>query len=116
MALDYIQDEMMALSGNACKARVRFKGTGTVTILSSYNVSSITDNATGNYTVNFTTALSDANYSFVFGGSDSAGDTSFPVLDTGQTGTISTTQLQVRASYTTTLYDMLNVSVVIFGD
>lgn len=44
-------------------AWVNFNGTGTVAIRSSYNVSSITDNGTGDYTVNFTTALSDANYS-----------------------------------------------------
>jgi hypothetical protein len=44
-------------------AWVNFNGTGTVAIRSSYNVSSITDNGTGDYTLNFTTALSDANYS-----------------------------------------------------
>jgi hypothetical protein len=43
-------------------AWVNFNGTGTVAIRSSYNVSSITDNGTGDYTVNFTTATSDANY------------------------------------------------------
>lgn len=46
-------------------AWVNFNGTGTVAIRSSYNVSSITDNGIGNYTVNFATALSDANYSTV---------------------------------------------------
>jgi hypothetical protein len=44
------------------KAWVNFNGTGTVAIRASYNVSSITDNGTGNYTVNFTTAMVDANY------------------------------------------------------
>ena len=43
-------------------AWVNFNGTGTVAIRSSYNVSSITDNGTGDYTINFATALSDANY------------------------------------------------------
>jgi len=43
-------------------AWVNFNGTGTVAIRSSYNVSSITDNGAGDYTVNFATALSDANY------------------------------------------------------
>jgi hypothetical protein len=45
------------------KAWVNFNGTGTVAIRASYNVTSITDNGTGDYTVNFTTALADANYS-----------------------------------------------------
>ena len=48
-----------------CRAWVNFNGTGTVAIRASGNVSSITDNGTGNYTVNFTTALPNANYNFV---------------------------------------------------
>jgi len=47
----------------ACRAWVNFDGTGTVAIRASGNVSSITDNGTGDYTVNFTTAMQDANYS-----------------------------------------------------
>jgi hypothetical protein len=46
-----------------CRAWVNFNGTGTVAIRASGNVSSITDNGTGAYTVNFTTAMVDANYS-----------------------------------------------------
>lgn len=45
------------------RAWVNFNGTGTVAIRASGNVSSITDNGNGNYTVNFTTAMPDANYS-----------------------------------------------------
>ncbi len=48
-----------------CRAWVNFNGTGTVAINASGNVSSITDNGTGDYTVNFTTAMVDANYSFI---------------------------------------------------
>lgn len=47
------------------KAWVNFNGTGTVAIRSSGNVSSITDLGTGLYTVNFTTAMTDVNYSVV---------------------------------------------------
>jgi hypothetical protein len=46
-----------------CRAWVNFNGTSTVAIRASGNVSSITDNGTGDYTVNFTTAMPDANYS-----------------------------------------------------
>jgi hypothetical protein len=49
----------------ACRAWVNFDGTGTVAIRASGNVSSITDNGTGDYTVNFTTAMPDANYATV---------------------------------------------------
>jgi hypothetical protein len=47
----------------SAKAWVNFNGTGTVAIRASFNVTSITDNGTGDYTLNFTTALQDANYS-----------------------------------------------------
>jgi hypothetical protein len=46
----------------AARAWVNFNGTGTVAIRSSGNITSITDNNTGDYTVNFTTAMPDANY------------------------------------------------------
>lgn len=49
------------VNGSA-KAWVNFNGTGTVAIRAAFNVSSITDNGTGNYTLNFTAALTDTNY------------------------------------------------------
>ena len=55
----------------AAKAWVNFDGTGTVAIREQFNVSSITDNGTGDYTVNFTNAMVDANYSAVSGTYDS---------------------------------------------
>lgn len=50
------------LPAYVCRAWVNFNGTGTVAIRASGNVSSITDNGVGDYTVNFTTAMPDANY------------------------------------------------------
>ena len=69
----------------ACRAWVNFNGTGTVAIRASGNVSSITDNGIGDYTVNFTTAMSDANYS---------------ISQTGQggNGIITATDLRVRGT------------------
>jgi hypothetical protein len=58
-----IQDSAGTEIGTFCRAWVNFNGTGTVAIRASFNVSSITDNGAGNYTVNFTTAMPDANYS-----------------------------------------------------
>ena len=51
-----------------CRAWVNFNGTGTPAIRASGNVTSITDNGTGEYTINFTTAMPDANYATVLGG------------------------------------------------
>lgn len=53
--------------GTLCRAWVNFNGTGTVAIRASFNVSSITDNGTGDYIINFTNAMSDASYSVVLG-------------------------------------------------
>ncbi len=52
----------------ACRAWLRFNGTGVPAILASGNISSVTDNGTGDYTVNFTTAMPDANYCALMGG------------------------------------------------
>jgi hypothetical protein len=62
--------------GTLCRAWVNFNGTGTVAIRASFNVSSITDNGTGDYTINFTNAMPDANYSYGYGlAYDTAGST-----------------------------------------
>jgi len=61
-------------SGRA-KAWVNFDGTGAVTIRANFNVNSITDNNTGDYTVNFSTSFSDTNYCVVTGTSGNANST-----------------------------------------
>lgn len=58
-----------------CRAWVNFNGTGTVAIRASGNVSSITDNGTGNYTVNFTASIIDANYACTVGLGNDSGST-----------------------------------------
>ena len=55
---------LTATFGYVCRAWVNFNGTGTVAIRASGNVSSITDNGTGDYTVNFTVAMVDVNYAW----------------------------------------------------
>ena len=73
----------------ACRAWVNFNGTGTVAIRASGNVSSITDNGVGDYTINFTTAMPDVNYG---------------VNGSLQTGTNSTSQIIsiFNSTFTTT--------------
>jgi hypothetical protein len=78
--------QLATVSGTAplymCRAWVNFNGTGTVAIRASGNVSSITDNSVGNYTVNFTTAMVDVNYAAVAGNGNNANDnTSANVLN-----------------------------------
>ena len=76
----------------ACRAWVNFDGTGTVAIRASGNVSSITDNGTGNYTVNFTTAMPDANYA-INGTGQSATSTCIIELPSGTPKTTSSVNI-----------------------
>jgi hypothetical protein len=93
-----------------CRAWVNFNGTGTVAIRGSGNVTSITDNGTGDYTVNFTTAMPDANYATnltigsVTGGSSDV----IPLL-----GTLSNTSVRVF-SVQSVFKDAATVGVAIF--
>lgn len=63
-----IQDSAGTEIGTFCRAWVNFDGAtntgGFCIIRGSFNVSSVADNGTGNYTVNFTNAMPDANYSW----------------------------------------------------
>lgn len=79
-----------------CRAWVNFNGTGVVAIRDDFNVSSITDNGTGDYTVNFSNALSDANYSTLCttdNGSPTSGNGNILGMYSG--GTYSTTAVRV---------------------
>lgn len=68
-----IQNSSGTEIGTFCRAWVNFNGTGTVAIRASFNVSSITDNGTGDYTVNFTSSMQDENYAVLgYGGETSA--------------------------------------------
>ena len=91
----------------ACRAWVNFNGQGTVAIRGSGNVSSITDAGTGNYTVNFTTAMPDANYSVM-----TAADITTTFLDTATkptsfaTGSCQVQHFEGNAFVDTPLYCM----------
>jgi hypothetical protein len=118
--------QVATVSGTAplymCRAWVNFNGTGTVAIRASGNVSSITDNGTGDYTVNFTTALSDANYQ-VSMSSVSYTNGNFSLLTyikAGASNTVpalkTTTQLGVvyASSASATYFDCSEMNVSIF--
>ena len=48
--------------GQLCKAWINFNGSGTVSIVGSFNVSSLTDSATGTYRITYTNALPNDDY------------------------------------------------------
>jgi hypothetical protein len=84
--------QIPTVSGTAplymARAWVNFNGTGTVAIRASGNVSSITDNGTGDYTVNFTTAMPDVNYSMEASCSYRSGNYNSVHIFTDAAGTI----------------------------
>ena len=95
-----------------CTAWVNFNGTGTVAIRDSFNVSSITDNGVGRYTVNFATSMNNANYSAV--ATNSINASSGPFISgchTYATGSVGV-EVQSGAGAVT---DALNISVQVFG-
>jgi len=96
--------------GTFCRAWVNFNGTGTVATRAFFNVQSIVDNGTGDYTVNFTTAMSDANYAAVATTGNGSGSRVVSNVDSLS----SSHRVQTMASTTGTLTDFTFVNVAIF--
>jgi hypothetical protein len=112
-------------AGDRIKAWVNFNGTGTVAITGSYNVSSISDNGTGAYTINFTANMANTTYAVV--GTARRGDTNnnatIVMLQDGQTKTKAAVRIKVADVTGTILigpifsaYDSAEVNVLIVGD
>jgi hypothetical protein len=105
-----------AATAYGCRAWVNFNGTGTPAIRASGNVSSITDNATGDYTVNFATGMPDTNYSMAGSGFRSSFGTTRTVAILPVT--YATSSIQIYSSQTDSAsgspYDFEFVNVNIF--
>ena len=97
-----------SLQQGLAKAVVNFNGTGTVAIRNSTNVSSITDNGTGDYTVNFTNSMSDGNYS-------PAAFTEQIVFHNGHTRTASAYQFR-QIAHDAAVADITHGGLSNFGD
>ena len=110
LADDAVTDAKQSLSG-AAKAWVNFDGTGTVAINDSFNVSSITDNGTGDYTINFSTAMSNANYAYSCSRDRTGSQNGGIVMRTIATGTIRVLSFQENFAS----QDVDGAAVVVFG-
>ena len=99
--------------GQFAKAWVNFNGTGTVSIRDSFNVSSITDNNQGDFSVNFTTAMANANYA----ASLATGDTDdYDRFASIHSYTSSSLRMYTINNDSDVLRDTDNNHVIIFGD
>lgn len=97
-----------------CRAWVNFNGTGTVAIRASGNVSSITDNGVGDYTINFTTAMPDANYSVVISAGDGASPASNVKVGWPVTYSAGSVRIGIADNNADVLFDCANINVAIF--
>ena len=83
------------------RAWIKFDGEGTVAISGSKNISALTDNGTGDYTVTFSTAMPDTNYAVVGMGSANGGNGAIGVNTSSHTPVLySTTQCRFCNSST----------------
>lgn len=96
----------------SAKAWVNFNGTGTVAIRAAFNVSSITDNGMGDYTLNFTTAMPDVNYCSQ-GFSWASGKNASPIILGARA---STTYPQTTTTARVTVHDNFSESVLFDAD
>jgi hypothetical protein len=102
-----------------CRAWVNFNGAGTVAISASGNVSSITDQGTGKYRINFTNAMPDANYAAGALGTEenaNAGDRSdLSIQSRKGSGSFATSYLEVGSTYLdATFFDAFKITVAVF--
>ena len=107
------------------KAWVNFNGTGTIAARDSENVSSLTDNGTGDYTVNWSSAMGDANYSVSLSATDNgttAGQTngfSYGSWARGPNSTgyaVGSMRIQIGYPALADLYDQTHVNLMAYGD
>ena len=103
------------------KAWVNFDGTATniSSTANGYNVSTITDNGPGDYTVNFTNAMPNANYAVAISGKANGGNSAIPIPHYNASGVMTTTSMTFFFSESNsygTKRDSAIVSFVVFGD
>jgi hypothetical protein len=101
------------IQGSA-KAWVNFNGTGTVAIRASYNVSSITDVGTGQYRVNFTNAMPNANYCVLVQAGENSYTTNWSTV-APVNANITTSLVEVGTTNGTSATDSPFVNVAIFS-
>ena len=126
-------DNLLNAAGNespisvpgAAKAWVNFKGDGTVSIRDSFNISTLTDNGTGDYTITLTNALGNSNYCIQVSANDDGTGTnqangySYGAWLRGPNSvafTTSSARIQLGYPSNANLYDQTHIMVTFFGN
>jgi hypothetical protein len=98
------------------KAWIRFNGTGTPAITDDYFCSSISDNGTGDFTINFDSALSNANYMIAGASDNGTSGAAMPPMIRNATVPTTTSVRVIFANGSGTAIDSAYNCVVVFGD
>ena len=102
--------------GQLAKVWVNFNGTGTIAIRDDFNVTSLTDNGTGDYTVNYTNAMSDTNYSVVLTACDNAtGGSESRIICSPRTKATGSYRISCNGVGNASHYDCVQVNLTVFG-
>lgn len=113
-----VADKLSTDTGNSpsysCRAWVNFSGTGTVGIRASGNVSSITDNGTGDYTLNFLTAIGDVYYAVIATCGGTPGASQCKVYDEMTARSSSAVRIAIITGNGAGLIDASQVNVAVF--
>jgi len=104
-------DPVTLTTQSAAKAWVNFNGTGTIAARDSYNLSSLSDNGTGNYTINISNSFSSANYASL-----ASGNRSLSLQYPFQAQNNSASACQIGAYDASTFADIANIHVTAHGD
>ena len=98
---------MQYVAGGSAKAWVNFNGQGTIAARDSLNLSSLTDNSTGNYTSSWSSALANAGYSALYGAGVTGVITAQERLQTISTGSYRTEMNEDNSGAADSSYVML---------
>ena len=105
------------VANGSAKAWANLNGTGTIALRDNFNVSSFTDNGTGQYTCNLTSATSDANYAVATSGyNDNSLYSLLVSVHEAAVPTTTTYRLACQQINTTTVYDAARVHSLVMGD
>ena len=102
--------------GQLVKVWVNFDGTGTIAIRDDFNVTDLTDNGTGDYTVNFTNSMSDTNYAVVLTvASDETGGSGNRRIGSPRTKATNSQRISCNKASNSDAADGVQINMVILG-
>ena len=104
------------LSQFTAKAWANLNGTGTIALRDSHNISSVTDNGTGDYTVAFSNDMANGNYSLVMSAGGTAGVPTTKCPKSSASLATGSFQVEILNAATGTVFDSAYVFATVFGD